>query len=117
MPLTLTTQININASAEEIWSELIDFKSYPEWNPFINKIEGIPLKGNQLKATIGNMKFKPNVLESIPNKKLVWLGKLFIKGVFDGEHSFEIIKQSTNCLFIQKENFRGLLVPFFKKNY
>ena len=53
MPLTLTTQITINASPEEIWTELIDFKSYPEWNPFINKIEGIPLKGNKLKATMG----------------------------------------------------------------
>lgn len=114
MPLTLTTQITINASPEEIWTELIDFKSYPEWNPFINKIEGIPLKGNKLKATIADMKFKPLILESIPNKKLVWLGKLGIKGLFHGEHSFEIIPQQKGCKFIQNEKFSGILVPFFK---
>ena len=55
MPLTLTTQITINASPEEIWTELIDFKSYPEWNPFINKIEGIPLKRGGKPEDVANL--------------------------------------------------------------
>ncbi|MGB1039418.1 MAG: SRPBCC family protein [Flavobacteriales bacterium] len=114
MSLELKTQIQINATPDEIWKQLIDFSSYPYWNPFITSIKGTPELGNQLKASINNMKFKPIVLESVPNKKLVWLGKLFIKGLFDGKHSFEIIKQEKGCLFIQKEEFTGILVPFFK---
>ncbi len=115
MSLTITTEIQINATPKEIWNEFIDFNSYPNWNPFIIQIEGIPSEGKQLKATIGGMKFQPIVLESIPNKKLMWLGKLLFKGLFDGKHSFEIIEQSTGCLFIQKEDFSGVLVPLFKK--
>lgn len=115
MQLELTSEIIINASSEEIWNELIDFNSYPEWNPFISSIQGNPEKGNCLKANIDGMKFSPIILESIPNNKLVWLGKLGIKGVFDGKHSFEIISQDKACLFVQSEIFTGLLVPLFKK--
>ena len=115
MSFELNTQITINASPEEIWNVLIDFKSYPDWNPFITSIEGTPETGNQLKADIDGMKFKPLILESISNKKLVWKGRLLFKGLFDGEHSFEIIQQQESCLFIQSEKFTGILVPFFKK--
>lgn len=115
MSLTLHTEITINATPQEIWEELTKFDSYPSWNPFITSLSGIPKKGNQLKADIGGMKFKPVVLESIKDKKLVWLGKLLFKGLFDGEHSFEIIPQQTGCKFVQSEKFTGILVPLFKK--
>jgi hypothetical protein len=115
MSLTLNTEITINATPEDVWKELINFNSYPTWNPFITSIKGTPTKGNKLIANISGMKFKPIVLESIPNKKLVWLGKLLFKGLFDGEHSFEIIPQQQGCKFIQSEKFNGILVPFFKK--
>jgi hypothetical protein len=115
MSLTLYTEITINATPEKVWEELIDFNSYPTWNPFITSIKGIPTKGNKLIANISGMKFKPIVLESIPNKKLVWLGKIGIKGLFDGKHSFEITPQQQGCKFIQRENFSGILVPFFKR--
>ncbi|MDB9931814.1 SRPBCC domain-containing protein [Flavobacteriales bacterium] len=115
MSLQLSTEIRIKVSSQEIWQELIDFNSYPSWNPFITKIEGIPKQHNQLKASIGGMKFKPIVLESTPNKKLVWLGKLLFKGFFDGKHSFEIIEEVNKCVFIQSETFTGILDPLFKK--
>ncbi len=115
MSLQLSTEIRIKVSSQEIWQELIDFNSYPSLNPFITKIEGIPKQHNQLKASIGGMKFKPIVLESTPNKKLVWLGKLLLKGFFDGKHSFEIIEEGNKCVFIQSETFTGILDPLFKK--
>lgn len=115
MSLTLNTEITINASSEEIWNELLDFNSYPSWNPFITSISGTPEKGNQLEANIGGMKFKPVILESKKDKKLVWLGKLGFKGLFDGEHSFEITPHSQGCKFTQSEKFSGILVTFFKK--
>ena len=115
MSLQLSTEIRIKVSSQEIWQELIDFNSYPSLNPFITKIEGIPKQHNQLKASIGGMKFKPIVLESTPNKKLVWLGKLLFKGFFDGKHSFEIIEEVNKCVFIQSETFTGILDPLFKK--
>lgn len=60
------------------------------------------------------MKFKPVILEYVKNKELKWLGKLLIKGLFDGEHEFRIEVISSNKVkFIQKETFKGLLVPLF----
>ena len=115
MSLHLHTEIIINATPEEIWNELTDFHSYPDWNPFITTITGTPEKENLLKANIGGMKFTPKVLESIPNQKLVWKGKLMLNGIFDGEHSFEIIPQQHSCKFVQSETFTGILIPFFKK--
>jgi uncharacterized protein YndB with AHSA1/START domain len=34
------TEIEINASAEEVWHVLTDFGAYPEWNLFL----GLPRK-------------------------------------------------------------------------
>ncbi|MEN8927487.1 MAG: SRPBCC domain-containing protein [Flavobacteriales bacterium] len=115
MSLTLHTEITINATQEEIWTQLTDFNSYPSWNPFITSISGTLAKGNKLETNIAGMNFKPTVLESIPNKKIVWLGKLLLKGLFDGEHCFEIIPQEQGCLFVQAEKFSGILVPLFRK--
>ncbi len=60
--------------------------------------------------------FKPICLDAIPGIKLRWLGSLGIRGIFDGEHIFEIEYQGDGaCVFIHRENFRGILVPFLKK--
>ncbi|KAG7087696.1 hypothetical protein E1B28_013643 [Marasmius oreades] len=33
--LLVADSITINASVEKVWSTLLDFKSYKEWNPFV----------------------------------------------------------------------------------
>ena len=35
---SLDTDVEIDASAERVWSVLADFDAYPEWNPFIRAI-------------------------------------------------------------------------------
>lgn len=60
------------------------------------------------------MRFKPKILTCKPKEEIRWLGNLWIPKLFDGEHSLIIEKISENkILFIQKEKFSGLLVPFF----
>jgi len=40
-----------------------------------------------------------------------WRGYLWVPGLFDGEHRFEIIQESRECfLRIQEEKFSGILV-------
>lgn len=112
------SEIVINAPASRVWQVLIDFKSYQQWNPFIRKIDGAAGQGNRISAQmhLGNhkMTFRPTVLAVDPDKELRWLGHLLIPGIFDGEHSFIIEPLNENrVLFIQKEEFNGLLVPFF----
>ncbi len=60
------------------------------------------------------MKFKPIVIKAEPNRELRWLGHLWIRGLFDGEHIFTIEPLGVNRVhFIQRELFNGLLVPIF----
>jgi hypothetical protein len=119
--MNITTSITINATAEKVWSILTDFENYAQWNPFITFIAGEIKVGNILQVTIappnGNaMKFKPTLLVVNKDTELKWKGKLMFKGLFDGEHFFNIVDNKDGSIkFIQGEKFTGILVPFFKK--
>lgn len=121
MAKEIKTEIIIEATPQKIWTILTDFKNYPNWNPFIKSIIGNVKVGNKINARIEppnatGMTFKPTILIYDTNKKLSWIGNLFIKGLFDGEHTFEIIdNKNGSCTFIQSEKFNGILVPLFKK--
>jgi len=118
----LHTEIEIDASAEQVWELLTDFASYPEWNPFIRSIGGRPAPGERLQARLEPpggraMTFKPEVLMAEPNRELRWLGHLLVPGLFDGEHSFTIQPLEDNRVrFVQRETFKGLLVPLFARS-
>ena len=122
MSYQIQTSILIHSSAQKIWSILTDFKNYPNWNQFIQFIEGTPKIGNKIKAKIQPpnsklMTFTPKVLVFEENKEFVWLGHFLFKGLFDGEHHFKLIdNQDGTITFIQSENFKGLLVPIFKNS-
>ena len=36
----LRAEIEIDADPDSVWAVLMDFEAYPEWNPFIQPIEG-----------------------------------------------------------------------------
>jgi hypothetical protein len=119
--MNITTSITINATAEKVWRILTDFENYAQWNPFITSIAGEIKVGNNLQITFtppnGNaMKFKPILLVANEYKEIKWKGKLLFKGLFDGEHQFEIIDNKNGTVtFVQSEIFTGLLVPLLKK--
>ena len=118
----LHTEIEISAPAGRVWELLTDFASYPQWNPFIRNISGQPAPGERLEVRLEPpdgraMTFKPKVLRAEPNRELRWLGHLLLPGVFDGEHSFTIEPLEDNRVrFIQREAFKGLLVPLFARS-
>lgn len=119
---TIHTEIEINASPEKIWDILTDFTAFPTWNPFVKDISGPLVVGQRLHVAIQpqgskGMSFAPTVLQVTPNKELRWLGRLFLPGIFDGEHIFRIEALGANRVrFIQEEQFQGLLVSLFAKN-
>ncbi|MGB6037299.1 MAG: SRPBCC domain-containing protein [Cryomorphaceae bacterium] len=112
----ITTSIQINSDLETVWQVLTDFKSYPEWNPFIKSIEGEPIVGQKIEAKLAGMTFKPEVLIFEEKKVFKWLGHLLIKGLFDGEHGFLLTKNDDGVHFEQSEKFSGILVPLFAKS-
>ncbi|KRD58747.1 polyketide cyclase [Flavobacterium sp. Root935] len=117
----INTQIIINATPDKVWSVLTDFENYSNWNPFIKNIIGEPKVGSRITVSIalqeGNLTtFKPTVVAFEQNKELRWFGKLFFKGVFYGEHKFELIDNGNGItIFNHSETFNGILVRLFKK--
>lgn len=118
----LHTEIEIDASAQKVWDILMDFEKYPDWNPFIQKIKGLAQKGERLNVFLQppggrGMTFKPIIQENKSPHEFRWLGRLFIPGLFDGEHIFQIESISENKIrFVQKEKLKGILVPFLWKS-
>ena len=112
----IRTEIEINASSEKTWEILIDFNSYPQWNPFIRQIKGSPIVGTTLQLNLNtssgkNRTYRPTVTKVEPSHELRWYGKSFIPGIFDGERIFIIESLKTNQVrFVHMEIFTGLLV-------
>lgn len=117
----LRTEIIIKAPAQTVWKILTDFDKYPAWNPFITSLDGDVKAGRKFKVVIqppGSraMTFKPVCLEYSENRNFRWLGHLFIPGLFDGEHIFELKElENETTQLIQREKFNGILVPLLWK--
>jgi hypothetical protein len=112
--MKIRTEIIINAPKEKVWDILTDFGKYSSWNPFIIQSQGQAVVGTQLINTMKNgdkgMTFKPTILKVETYRYFDWLGKLWIKGLFDGHHYFEIEEINPNQVKLNHgENFSGIL--------
>jgi len=111
----IETAIDIETPAERVWALLTDFVEMPSWNPFITSISGALAQGARLSVQVAPpgksvIRFKPIILSVRPEREIRWLGTLFVKGVFDGEHYFllEPIGKDRTRL-VNGEKFSGLL--------
>ncbi len=116
MKKEIRTEISIQSTPEAVWGVLTDFNRYAEWNPFIASITGEVKEGSRIEVTIGKMKFKPQVLVFRKNEEFRWLGHLGMKGLFDGEHIFELQPLAGGgTKLTHREKFSGILVRLFNK--
>lgn len=118
--MEISTEIDINASAQTVWRILTDFAEYPHWNPFIRQLAGSAQAGATLQAGIQPpggkiMRFSPTLLAADPDRELRWRGHWLLPALFRGEHYFQIRPLAADrVLFVQGENFSGLLLPLFR---
>lgn len=116
---TIDTVITIEAEPETVWSILVDFARYEEWNPFILRGTGQAVVGQTLKVDIRppgdkEMTHQPTVITVEPARHLAWLGKVSIPGILAARHEFVLEPAGTGTELRQKEGFSGLIVPFLK---
>lgn len=116
----INTAIEIEATPDKVWQALTDFQSYPNWNPSIRTIEGIPARGEKLKVffnpegSIFKMKFTVVLIICEPEKEFRWVGRLLFPALFAGDHYLIIEPIGPNrSKLIHGERFSGLLKPVF----
>ncbi len=115
----IKTEILLNAPIKAAWAQLTRFESYPQWNPFIIRIEGQKAVGQTLSVDIlppggKKMTFTPILTQFSENKTFRWIGTLGPKWLFQGEHYFQLEEvDAKTTRLIHGEVFSGLLAPIF----
>lgn len=110
----ISTGIEIKGSASTVWNALLQ-KGDATWNPFIKKLEGTISKGSTIHVTLKGsdsrtMQFTPRILKVEPNREFRWLGHLYFRGIFDGEHYFIIHDRGHGRVYLEHgERFSGIL--------
>jgi hypothetical protein len=113
-------EIEIQATAEEVWDILTDFEKYADWNPLFYSAKGKAKVGERVRVSTrtasSEMDFDCAVVTVEPNRELAWRFHVFLAFLFRGEHSFRIEPVSERSIrFVDRESFEGLLVPFRAK--
>lgn len=117
MKTELQSELPIQAAADKVWQILMNFENYGKWNPFITAISGSTTVGSQLKVQLrlpGHkpMNIAPKVSLCEPKRHFAWQGHMFFRGLFDGEHHFELeVLDKNTCRFLHYEKFSGILLP------
>jgi hypothetical protein len=118
----LASSIDIDASPERVWHVLTDFAAYREWNPFITSVRGTAEPGSRLTVRMQPVGARavtlaPRVLEAVRGRRLRWLGRVGLPGIFDAEHDFSLESRGDGGTRLrQTEQFRGLLVPLLARS-
>jgi hypothetical protein len=114
MSRQLSAEVEVEGSPARVWEVLTDFAAYRQWNPFIVEGGGQAVPGSRLELQMRlpgrrPMALRPVVLEAEPGRRLRWLGRLLMPGLFDGEHSFSLEPAGPGRVrVVQQEEFRGL---------
>jgi hypothetical protein len=122
MSKQLASQIEIDATAEQVWEVLTDLAAYPSWNPFIVSAVGSAEVGGTVTLRMQPVDaravtLKPTILEATPGHRLRWRGRLGVTGVFDAEHVFTLTSRDDGGVTLcQVEEFTGVLVPFMARS-
>lgn len=115
MTRSIETAAQIMASPEQVWAVLTDYRAYPEWNPYIVRIEGEAQVGSTL---IVHAKAAPDrdilvspvaVLAVEPPRVMRWEGGLPDRNLWRGDHWWIVESHQAGALLRHFEHFSGTL--------
>ncbi len=110
----IRTEIEIEAPVATVWGVLTDWPAYADWNPWMQRIVGTLEMGARLDVSVRvgerEIGFQPKVVRLEDGHSFRWLGHMFVRGLFDGEHAFELESlEPRRTRLVHSERFGGLL--------
>ena len=117
--VTITATTEIDASPERVWQVLTDTAAYPQWNPFVRRLEGELEVGGAISVDLqpGEKKpqtLRPTIVELEPGRTFTWLGHVGVPGLLDGRHTFTVEAAGDGARLVQHEVLSGALTPLFR---
>jgi hypothetical protein len=121
-PPTVSVQTLIEAPLKVVWAVLVDFKRYPEWNPFTVRVETSSRVGDSvlmdvmLGGKLLRLRERMRVFE--PERRFGWglyIGRGHLLDCIRVQQLESVAERRTR--YLCHEAFRGLLVPLFFRRY
>jgi len=113
-------EIIIQATPEEVWEVLTDFDRHAEWNPLIYQAKGVVEVGRRIKVSARSgsldMKYRCLVVKVELHREFQWKWHVVLPFLIGADHIFKIEPITEKSVhFINREIFKGILVPFLTK--
>lgn len=115
----IRTEIDIAAPAAKVWSTLMDFDSWKNWNPTVSEATGAASLGSKLKVTMcgkggkSAQSYAPTITSFEKPKLFRWRATMIAGFLFTNDKVFELQETNSGTKLIHKELFDGVLVPMF----
>jgi hypothetical protein len=111
------TEITIDAPQQKVWDRLVDFGSYPHWNPFMLEAHATLEVGSTIRFLETLQEFgehwitaKFQVIQS--PEVLVWQGHIYAPFLFNVRHSFRLeFISETQTHLVHSHRHTGWLLP------
>jgi hypothetical protein len=119
--VTITATTHIDAEPQRVWEVLTDTAAYPDWNPFVRRFEGDLVQGQRITVDLQPdpvkkpQTMRPRLVHVEAGRGFTWLGKVGVRGVLDGRHSFTVQASGNRSVLVQHEVLSGLLTPLFRR--
>jgi hypothetical protein len=116
---TVGCETTLVASRERVWEVLTDFAAYPEWNPFLPRVQAEAHVGSPFRAvgrlpTGMSIAFTGQIEEAEPERRLAWRARptLLPARLLKVVHVFELDNIAPDQVRLaQHEDVTGHLVP------
>lgn len=111
------TEQEIDAPPKRVWEELVDLRSYEEWNPNITFAAGSLEEGGEVdlrvQPTHGRERsIRATVTEVDPERRLQWVGTVGGRWLFEGQHTFELHPlDGDRTRLVNRERVSGITAP------
>ncbi len=115
----IRTEIEIHAPIAEVWSVLIDFDNWKDWNPIVNEANGPAALGSKIAITMCGkdgkdaQRYEPIVTQIKEPTYFRWRAKMMAEFLFTNDKIFELEATGSTTKLTHIEAFSGLMVTLF----